>query len=93
MEQPSTVRDLEEQHAPDSSCGFNDLLGGGLKVVIGEWKKRACKYFCLAKEEKDPLGRKFYESAAMAYANCVMDVNAIAASRIPTDEYSPEAGS
>jgi hypothetical protein len=39
-----------------------------------QWEKRAAKYFRLAEREEDPLGQKFYQSSAMAYANCATDL-------------------
>lgn len=38
--------------------------------IVSEWEKHAGKYFDLAEREQDPLGQKFYQSSAMAYANC-----------------------
>jgi hypothetical protein len=38
--------------------------------IVSEWEKHAGKYFGLAEREQDPLGQKFYQSSAMAYANC-----------------------
>ena len=38
--------------------------------MVNQWEKHASKYFGLAERELDPLGQKFYQSSAMAYANC-----------------------
>ena len=48
-----------------------------LTDIVNGWEKRAGKYFSLAEREADPLGRKFYESSAMAYANCVTGVRGL----------------
>jgi len=40
--------------------------------MVRVWEQRAGKYFVLAERELDPLGQKFYQSSAMAYANCAV---------------------
>ena len=45
-----------------------------LAALVTKWEKHAGKYFVLAEREKDPLGRKFYQSSAIAYANCAGDI-------------------
>ena len=41
---------------------------------VNQWEKHAGKYFVLAERETDPLGQKFYQSTAVTYANCAMEV-------------------
>lgn len=45
-----------------------------LAAMVGQWEKRAGNYFILAEREIDPLGEKFYRSAALVYANCAAGV-------------------
>lgn len=45
-----------------------------LANTVKLWEKKAGKYFVLAEREVDPLGQKFYQSTAMAYANCANDI-------------------
>jgi hypothetical protein len=45
-----------------------------LADLVNQWEKHAGKFFILAEREKDPLGQKFYQSTAMAYANCANDL-------------------
>lgn len=45
-----------------------------LADMAKQWEKHAGKYFVLAEREADPLGQKFYQSSAMAYANCANDI-------------------
>jgi hypothetical protein len=39
--------------------------------------KHAGKYFVLAERESDPIGQKFYQSSAMAYANCATGIRSL----------------
>ena len=52
-------------------------LESELKIALERWRKQAVRYFQLGDKEKDPLGAKFYQSSAMAIANCIFDVEAI----------------
>lgn len=45
-----------------------------LADAVNQWEKKAGKFFILAEREKDPLGQKFYQSSAVAYANCANDI-------------------
>lgn len=45
-----------------------------LADLVNQWEKHAGKYFVLAERETDPLGQKFYQSTAMAYANCAAQI-------------------
>jgi len=45
--------------------------------IVSEWEKHAGKYFDLAEREPDPLGQKFYQSSAMAYANCATAIRSL----------------
>jgi len=56
------------------------LLRDQLLQLITQWEIHASKYFVLAKREQDPLGKKFYESSAMAYANCATSADSMLAS-------------
>jgi len=56
----------EPDIAPPSRSELADL--------VNRWEKHAGKYFVLAEREKDPLGQKFYQSTAVAYANCANDI-------------------
>ena len=48
-----------------------------LANIVTRWEKRAGKYFVFAEREADPLGQKFYQSSAMAYANCATEVRSL----------------
>ena len=52
-------------------------LQSRLTDTINEWEKHAGKYFDLAERESDPLGQKFYQSSAMAYANCAVALKSL----------------
>jgi hypothetical protein len=58
---------LSDTHSPNT-------LQSELAAIVNEWEKHAGKYFVLAERERDPLGQKFYQSTAVAYANCAMEV-------------------
>lgn len=56
--------------------GENAETVNPVKDIVSIWEQRACKYFLLAERETDPPGQKFYQSSAVAYANCAAEARA-----------------
>lgn len=70
-----------------------------LADMVNQWEKHAGEYFVLAEREQDPIGKKFYQSSAVAYSNCAAGIRQLLESGVKkacqtlSDSRSPSAAS
>jgi hypothetical protein len=69
--------------SPQPSSAALSATRDSLMGMIEHWKKKAFAYLQLAKKEKDPVGRKFYESSALSIAYCIQDVEKNLSLKLP----------
>ncbi len=56
------------------AMGQRVVIAKQLFELVLNWRCRAARYAFLSELETDALGRKFYSSTAIAYANCAAEL-------------------
>jgi hypothetical protein len=85
----------ESEAVHDNDCLFYKpepptfySLQSSLLNLVAQWEAQAGKFFLLAEQERDPVGKKFYQSSAMAHANCATSATNMLAPTEPQDAHA-----